>query len=81
MVRFREILKLLSEQGLDYVVIGGVAAVLHGSPMGTLDVDVCIAINDQTLPKILDALRPYIRAFATARTRCPCQMTPSGCAA
>ena len=58
MVRFREILKALQDQGLDFVVIGGVAASLHGSPVGTTDVDVCISFSDENLPKIIAAMRP-----------------------
>jgi predicted nucleotidyltransferase len=35
-----QLLKRLSDQGVEFVVIGGVAAAIHGSPRATQDVDV-----------------------------------------
>jgi hypothetical protein len=55
-VGFREILKRLTDHGVDYVVVGGVAASLHGSPMGTLDVDVCTTFEEENLRKLIAAL-------------------------
>lgn len=57
MVSFREILKRLAEHGVDYVVIGGVAAAIQGSPMATLDVDVCTTFDDANLARLIAALR------------------------
>lgn len=57
MVRFRELLRRLHDHEVEFVVIGGVAASLHGSPMGTQDVDVCAPLNDANLGKIIDSLR------------------------
>ena len=51
MESIQEILARLSEQGVDFVVIGGVAAVLHGSARVTLDVDVCATLDERTFPK------------------------------
>jgi predicted nucleotidyltransferase len=56
-VGFREILSRLNDHGVDYVVIGGVAAALLGSPMGTLDVDVCTTFDEVNLAKLIAALR------------------------
>lgn len=39
----RSIIKLLTARGVDFVVIGGYAAVLHGSPRVTNDLDICYA--------------------------------------
>lgn len=36
-----EILKRLTARGVDFVVIGGFASVIHGSPRLTQDLDVC----------------------------------------
>ena len=35
------ILKVLESHGVDYVLIGGLAATLHGSPIRTGDADIC----------------------------------------
>lgn len=53
-----QLLKLLDDKGVAFVVIGGMAAIAHGSPVMTQDVDVCVSFDDENLPRILDALRP-----------------------
>jgi hypothetical protein len=53
-----QILKRLTECKVDYVLIGGMAAVAHGSPVITQDVDVCTSFDEANLVKILAALRP-----------------------
>ena len=44
-----EILGALTRRGVDFVVIGGIAAIIHGSPRNTFDVDVCFAPDDANL--------------------------------
>ena len=39
------LLRELLARGVDFVVIGGIAAVLHGSPRVTQDLDVCFATD------------------------------------
>ncbi|MEO8314035.1 MAG: nucleotidyltransferase [Pseudomonadota bacterium] len=51
------LLQRLSESGIEFVVVGGVAAVLHGSSMVTRDLDVCANLNGENLQKLRDALR------------------------
>lgn len=56
----REILGLLTKRGVDFVVIGGYAAVLHGSPRVTQDLDITFATdppNLDALAKVLTDLR------------------------
>lgn len=43
------ILRRLVERGVDFVVIGGIAAVLHGSPRATFDLDLCFAADTANL--------------------------------
>ena len=43
------ILRALTVRGVDFVLIGGLAAVLHGSPRITQDVDICFATDDVNL--------------------------------
>lgn len=43
------ILELLVTAGVDFVVIGGIAAVLHGSAQATFDLDVCYATDRRNL--------------------------------
>jgi hypothetical protein len=44
-----EILKRLTARGVDFVVIGGIAAVLHGSAQATYDLDICYATDPGNL--------------------------------
>ena len=43
------LLKTLTERGVDFVVVGGVAAVLYGSARNTFDLDICFALDDGNL--------------------------------
>lgn len=51
-----EILRRLVERGVDFVVIGGIAAVLHGSPRNTFDLDICFGADDANLAALGDVL-------------------------
>jgi hypothetical protein len=44
-----QLLQLLTAKGVDFVLIGGYAAVLHGSPRVTQDLDVCYATEAANL--------------------------------
>src|SRR5438034_9632809 len=45
------ILAGLRSHGVNYVLIGGLAAAAHGSPVETDDVDICLAPDDQNLDR------------------------------
>jgi hypothetical protein len=51
------LLQRLSDAGIEFVVVGGVAAVLHGSSMVTRDLDVCAELNGENLRKLREASR------------------------
>ena len=57
MVRYRDLLKLLHDHKVEFIVIGGVAATLHGSDQATYDVDVCAPLHDGNLARIIEAIR------------------------
>jgi predicted nucleotidyltransferase len=56
-LKFDEILKVLVDHGVEFILVGGVAAVLEGAPLSTLDVDVVFLRRAENLPPLLDALR------------------------
>jgi predicted nucleotidyltransferase len=61
---FARLLGALAAGDVQFVVIGGVAATVHGSARLTRDVDVCYARDDGNLTRLVDALsplRPYLR--------------------
>src|SRR5581483_7761917 len=51
-----QILRRLVERGVDFVVIGGIAAVLHGSARKTFELDICFATDDDNLAALGDVL-------------------------
>lgn len=52
-----QILRVLVEHDVKFVVIGGLAATLHGSPHLTQDVDITPATDRENLSRLSDALR------------------------
>lgn len=50
-------LRTLSDHGVRFVLIGGYAAALRGSPMFTGDIDVCYARDDANLQALAAALQ------------------------
>ena len=53
---FLEILRTLSEYKVDFIVVGGVCAVLHGAPMTTFDLAVVHSRSADNLKRLLSAL-------------------------
>lgn len=51
-----EILRRLVARGVDFVVIGGIAGVLHGSARNTFDLDICFATDDANLSALGEVL-------------------------
>jgi predicted nucleotidyltransferase len=49
--------ELLSRHGVEFVVIGGQAAVLYGSPIPSFDVDVCYRKTPENLSRLASALK------------------------
>ena len=58
------LLRRLTDQRVEFVVIGGLAMITHGSAHVTEDLDICYArteANLQNLVQALEGLRPYLR--------------------
>jgi predicted nucleotidyltransferase len=57
-------IRLLVEHRVDFIVVGGVAATLHGSARVTRDLDVVYSRSAENLERLVTALRdhdPYLR--------------------
>ena len=52
-----EICSVLAEEGVEFVVLGGFAAVVHGSPLPTEDIDIVPSRTDDNLERLARALR------------------------
>ncbi|HEX3111041.1 MAG TPA: hypothetical protein VHU41_18210 [Thermoanaerobaculia bacterium] len=64
MNRFERLLRVLVEGGVEFMIIGGVAANHHGSARATFDLDILYGRsrdNIQRLVRALAPLEPYLR--------------------
>ncbi|MGH7966011.1 MAG: DUF6036 family nucleotidyltransferase [Candidatus Binatia bacterium] len=62
--RLRDVFASFQSHDVRYVVIGGIAAVLHGVPRATFDLDILIEATEPNAERLLQALRTA--RFATA---------------
>lgn len=76
MVQIRELLSKLSSAGVDYVIVGGTAASLHGSTLYTDDLDVCCPMTEDNMARLVDALDPLNPALRDPR-KIPLPRKPS----
>ena len=61
---FDKVLRLLTENKIEFILIGGLAAIYHGSARLTQDVDVVYSRNSENLTRLFNALKPinpYLR--------------------
>lgn len=59
------LLDLLDRAGVEFVVIGGVAAIAHGALTPTQDLDVAAPMTPDNLTRLMKALAPYHPVHAT----------------
>lgn len=57
MVSTHDLLKRLNDHGVEYVIVGGLAGVIHGSSIVTEDVDVCAPMTPENIERIVAAFR------------------------
>jgi hypothetical protein len=58
-MRFESAIQALCDAGVDFVVIGGLSANLHGSAFVTLDLDICYSRVTSNLRCLIAALAPF----------------------
>ena len=60
MLNFAErIIVALAKNKVEFVVVGGISAVLNGAPIITRDIDLCYRRVDENLVRLADALKPF----------------------
>ena len=59
MQNFTALLQRLADAGLDFVIVGGFAAVTHGSSYLTRDVDICAVLTPENIAKLREALADW----------------------
>ena len=56
---YEEIFKLLNKKRINYVVVGGVAFVLHGIVRLTADLDLMISLDRKNVTKYLEVMKEF----------------------
>jgi predicted nucleotidyltransferase len=59
MTDFKALLRALSEGGVEFILVGGVAATVHGSTRLTVDVDAVYRRTAENIERLVLALTPY----------------------
>lgn len=57
MTELNRLLQQLCDADIDFVIVGGFAAMLHGSSMLTRDLDICAVLTDSSVAKLRYAFR------------------------
>ena len=56
-LRYRDILRTLLDHHVDFIVIGGISAVLNGAPIDTFDLDLVHSTDPENVSRLLPALQ------------------------
>lgn len=59
MIEFRRLLESLHRNDVAFVIVGGIAATLHGSARLTFDLDLVYERTPENLSRLVDALLPF----------------------
>ncbi|MFH1681539.1 MAG: hypothetical protein ABIH26_12975 [Candidatus Eisenbacteria bacterium] len=65
------LLRVLSRHEVDYIVIGGVSAVLQGAPVSTFDLDIIHSRSPENVERLLAALEELGAYYREHETRRP----------
>ena len=66
--RIQDVFRFFQQNEVKYVVIGGIASVLHGVPRATFDLDILIEATSENVQHLLTALTKAGFATATMTT-------------
>lgn len=58
-MKIAELLQSLSDEQIDYVVVGGLAVQLHGFLRATFDIDLVLAMNNENLARFIAVAKRY----------------------
>ena len=67
MIDFEKTLTLLSDAGVRFVIVGGLAVTIHGSAYVTFDLDICYARDGENLACLASASDRSTPACAARR--------------
>ena len=58
MTNFRALLEALENESVEFILVGGMAATVHGSIRTTRDLDIVYSRRPENISKLVNALRP-----------------------
>jgi len=73
------LLRRLSEQGLDFVIIGGVCCVFYGVALATFDLDICCRFDELNLRKVERAVHDLHSFHRLTAEKLPLELTAELC--
>ena len=59
MTNFEQLLQTLAAHGVEFIIVGGVAATVHGSSRLTQDLDIVYSRDPENLRRLVASLAPY----------------------
>lgn len=59
MIDFERVLQILTDQGVRFILVGGFAAIVHGSARLTQDLDIVYSREPDNLQRLVEALAPH----------------------
>jgi hypothetical protein len=78
MLQLNQLLARLLQAEVEFVLVGGLAAAIHGSSLNTRDVDICIRLSAENLMRIQSAVADLHPVHRT-RPDIPLSLTPEDC--
>ena len=79
MADLTDLLARLSREKVEYVIVGGFAAVLHGSSVVTEDVDICCRFTATNLLRLQKAVADLHPVHRLTPKRLPLKLTAANC--
>src|SRR5277367_2726356 len=68
-LKFAAALRALRDGGVEFILVGGLAAAVNGAPVNTLDIDVVHARDPANIARLLPVLETLDAAFRTQPER------------
>ncbi len=76
MNHLRTLLGILLNGNIDFVIVGGFAAVIHGSSQVTQDLDICVALDREQIEKLRILLEPFHPVHRMTPQKLPFSLFP-----
>ena len=74
---FAALIRLLSESGVEFILVGGIAGAMHGSAHATYDVDVVYRRTSENIARLAAALKPFEPCLRGAPAGLPFALDPT----